>query len=268
MSESIDYAEMLEIPVNTLNVVKKRGRKKKEEDLKNRVVERVNERLEERAEAPAQEAFAETQESILAEEEREEAGRVAESEDVTDYGEETAVKPKKRFFDSRILIAEFVAVCALCASILLTNIFMPNSAINTFFENIAGGTTETVKTDDRTYSELTLGRVVSDDIACSVTDGVLTFTGECSVYAPFGGKIANVSQTDGVYTVEIEHTTSFTSVITGLSEAYWAAGDTVYTTIPVGYSRGESEVSVRMYDEGSLISSYTVNEENDIVWNV
>ena len=255
MSESIDYAEMLEIPVNTLNVVKKRGRKKKEEDLKNRVVERVNERLEERAEAPAQEAFAETQESILAEEEREEAGRVAESEDVTDYGEETAVKPKKRFFDSRILIAEFVAVCALCAAILLTNIFMPNSAINTFFENIAGGTTETVKTDDRTYSELTLGRVVSDDIACSV-------------YAPFGGKIANVSQTDGVYTVEIEHTTSFTSVITGLSEAYWAAGDTVYTTIPVGYSRGESEVSVRMYDESSLISSYTVNEENDIVWNV
>ena len=115
-------------------------------------------------------------------------------EDVTDYGEETAVKPKKRFFDSRILIAEFVAVCALCAAILLTNIFMPNSAINTFFENIAGGTTETVKTDDRTYSELTLGRVVSDDIACSVTDGVLTFTGECSVYAPFGGKIANVSQ--------------------------------------------------------------------------
>ena len=71
-----------------------------------------------------------------------------------------------------------------------------------------------------------------------------------------------------MYTVEIEHTTSFTSVITGLSEAYWAAGDTVYTTIPVGYSRGESEVSVRMYDEGSLISSYTVNEENDIVWNV
>ena len=108
MSESIDYAEMLEIPVNTLNVVKKRGRKKKEEDLKNRVVERVNERLEERAEAPAQEAFAETQESILAEEEREEAGRVAESEDVTDYGEETAVKPKKRFFDSRILISETV----------------------------------------------------------------------------------------------------------------------------------------------------------------
>ena len=31
MSESIDYAEMLEIPVNTLNVVKKKGRKKKDD---------------------------------------------------------------------------------------------------------------------------------------------------------------------------------------------------------------------------------------------
>ena len=259
MSENIDYAEMLEIPVNTLNVVKKKGRKKKEEDLKDRAVREVNERMEEnrREEPVLNEAAPESAQE-----------RVAESEDITDYSSEPEQKPQKKFFDSRVLIAEFAAVCALVALILLTNIFMPNSAINTFFENIAGGTTETVKTDDRTYSELTLGRVVSDDIACSVTDGVLMFKGECSVYAPFGGKIANVSQTDGVYTVEVEHTTSFTSVITGLSEEYWAAGDTVYTTIPVGYSRGESEVSVRMYDEGSLISSYTVNEENDIVWNV
>ena len=28
MSQPIDYAEMLEIPVNTLNVTKKRGKKK------------------------------------------------------------------------------------------------------------------------------------------------------------------------------------------------------------------------------------------------
>lgn len=30
MSENIDYAEMLEIPVSTLNVTKKRSRKKRE----------------------------------------------------------------------------------------------------------------------------------------------------------------------------------------------------------------------------------------------
>ena len=38
MSESIDYAEMLEIPVSTLNVTKKCSRKKKESesDLKDK----------------------------------------------------------------------------------------------------------------------------------------------------------------------------------------------------------------------------------------
>ena len=258
MSENIDYAEMLEIPVNTLNVVKKKGRKKKEEDLKERAVREVNERMEEnrREEPVLNEAAPESAQE-----------RVAESEDVTDYSSEPEQKPQKKFFDSRVLIAEFAAVCALVALILLTNIFMPNSAINTFFAGLTEPQ-ETVYEDDRAYSELTLGSVVSEDIACTVTDGVLTFTGECSVYAPYGGTVQSVAETDGVYTVEIEHTASFTSVITGLSSVYWAAGDTVYSTIPVGYSDGAGEVSVRMYDGGSLISAYSVNEENDIVWNV
>ena len=259
MSESIDYAEMLEIPVSTLNVVKKKGRKKREEDLKERVVREVNERMEgeQRPAAETDAAFAESPESE----------RIAVSEDVTDYTSGQPEKPQKKFFDSGVLIAEFAMVCALVALILLTNIFMPNSAINTFFAGLTA-TDETVYEDDRVYSELTLGSVVSDDIACTVTDGVLTFTGECSVYAPYGGTVESVAETDGVYTVEIEHTTSFSSVISGLSAVYWAAGDSVFSTIPVGYSDGASEVSVRMYDGGSLISSYSVNEENDIVWNV
>ncbi len=268
MSESIDYAEMLEIPVNTLNVVKKKGRKKKDDDLKSRAVREVNERMEEearRADANALANGAGVGENGAAPPEAEE--RVAGSEDVTDYVSDAEEKPKKKFFDSRVLIAEFAAVCALVALILLTNIFMPNSAINTFFAGLTG-TEEAVYEDDRSYAELTLGAVAPDGIECSVADGVLTFTGECSVYAPYGGTVQSVAETDGVYTIEIEHTTSFTSVITGLSAAYWAAGDTVYATIPVGYSDGSAAVSVRLYDAGSLISSYSVNEENDIVWNV
>lgn len=251
MSENIDYAEMLEIPVNTLNVVKKKGRKRKEDDLKERVVREVNERVEEgSAERPAG---------------REEE-RVAVSEEVTDYAPE-AVPQRKKFFDSRILIAEFAAVCALAALILLTNVLMPNSAINTFFAGVTAPR-EASYEDERIYSELTLGSVAPDGIECSVTDGVLSFTGECSVYAPYGGTVQSVAETDGVYTVEIAHTTSFTSVISGLSAAYWQAGDAVFATIPVGYSDGSGEVDVRMYDGGSLIRSYSVGEENDIVWNV
>ena len=47
MSETIDYAEMLEIPVNTLNVTKKRSKRRKgPTELKEQVVETVNERVE------------------------------------------------------------------------------------------------------------------------------------------------------------------------------------------------------------------------------
>ena len=33
------------------------------------------------------------------------------------------------------------------------------------------------------------------------------------------------------------------------------------------HSTGDSEVSVSMYDGDSIIASYSVNEDNDIVWN-
>ena len=112
--------------------------------------------------------------------------------------------------------------------------------------------------------------LVSDDgIVCSVSEtGVLTFTGECSVYAPYGGTVQSVAESGGVYMMEIEHTSSFSSVISGLTYAYLPAGSEVYATIPVGYSDGSHEVTVSMYDGGTLISAYTLGEENDIVWNV
>ena len=126
MSENIDYAEMLEIPVNTLNVTKKRSRKKKEadSDLKERVVERVNERVTRgEREEPAAFSAADMPEEGM-----------AQGENVVDYGEEAQVfesaphKPKK-FLENKLLLAEFIAVCALCATILLTNLFWQESAI-------------------------------------------------------------------------------------------------------------------------------------------
>ena len=259
MSENIDYAEMLEIPVNTLNVTKKRSKKKRESeaDLKDRVVETVNERMENRGENVEEE-------------------RVAQGENVVDYGdaamgyeEDRPVKPHKKFLENKLLIAEFIAVCVLCATILLTNLLWSDSAINTFFRGLVTQE-EAVPEDDRVYSELTLGSVVSDaEIECTVSEtGVLTFTAECSVYAPCNGTVKNVTETDGLYTVEIEHTTSFSTVIAGLTHAYFEAGADVFSTIPLGYTDGASAVSVSMYDGGTLIRSYSVNENNDIIWNV
>ena len=252
MSETIDYAEMLEIPVSTLNVTKKRSKKKREPeaDLKERVVETVNERME-----------GETEEE-----------RTAVEENVTDYGDAYVPEhaPRKKFLDSKVLVIEFIAVLALCATILLTNLLWADSAINTFFRGLVSEEETVNAPDERVYSELTLGSVVSDaDIQCSVSDtGVLTFTGACSVYSPYGGTIKNVAENNGNYTVEIEHTTSFSTVIAGLTNVYVAAGDTAFSTLPVGYSAGETPVTVSMYDSGTLITSYTVGENNDIVWSV
>ena len=128
MNGSIDYAEMLEIPVNTLNVTKKRSKKRRgeAEDLKERVLESVNEKLESEAE--------------------EEEPRVAKEENVVDYGvppeappEPPQEKPQKRFLENKLLLGEFIAVCALCATILLTNLFWQDSAINTFFRGLISG---------------------------------------------------------------------------------------------------------------------------------
>ena len=253
MSEQIDYAEMLEIPVSTLNVTKKRSKKKRDEDLKERVVEAVNERVETQT-APEEE--------------------VAAGENVTDYGDDVIAAmhpPRKRFLENKLLVAEFVAVLALCATILLTNLFWQGSAINTFFAGLTSPAESAAAVDERTYAELTPGAVVSDpSVAREVTDaGTLTLTPAASVYAPYAGTVQSIVQAeDGTYTLEIEHTTSFTSVLSGLTNVYCAAGDTVYATLPVGYSDGAAAVSVAMYDSGSLIRSFTVGENNDIVWNV
>ena len=48
MNEEIEYAEMLEIPVSTVNVVKKKNRRvrgKNQPNLKERLISRVNDRV-------------------------------------------------------------------------------------------------------------------------------------------------------------------------------------------------------------------------------
>ena len=118
---------------------------------------------------------------------------------------------------------------------------------------------------------MTAGAVVTDEnVTCTVSEtGVLSFTANCSVYSPCNGKVLDVIKSeDGLYTVKIGHTDSFTTEISNLSTVYAKKGETVFSNIPVGYTKGESAVSVSMFDRGALIKSYTVNEDNDIVWNV
>ena len=130
----------------------------------------------------------------------------------------------------RILIIEVAAACLLAIGIFLTNVFMPNSAINSF---ITGLTTEEIT--EAAYSEFDLYPVVSE-------------------------------LSDAEVSVEIAHTSVFRSVISGLTDSSVSAGDNVEGNIPVGWSDGSSQVSVSMYNEGVLLDCYTLSGTLP-VWN-
>ncbi len=243
MNDELNYAEMLEIPVETVRVNKREKRKKAEPDLKEQLIQDVNERVNAAESDPA----------------------YAESTPIARAPEET-VREKR---EHRILLIEFVAACALCATIFFTNIFLPGSAVNTFLRGLFAGE-EAETADTRVYTDFTLSPLVNDtvgaDIAVSNT-GVLSFTAEASVYPPADGTLLAVNgDAETGYTVEVGHSDHFSTVMSGLDTVYFAAGDEVKATIPVGYSDGEGEVRVMFYSDGSLIDSCTVTEDG-LAWS-
>lgn len=259
MEQSLEYAQMLEIPVSTVSVVKKKSlfsrKSKHADDLKDRVVESVNERLDTTGGATATTAG----ESAFVADEYNLNGYV-QTEDLT-----APVKTKKKMgVAGKIIIAETAAACLLAAGIFLTNVFVPNTAINTFM----GGLTA-VKEKEASYNQFKLTSVVSElsDAAVAVTeDGVIHFTEKAAVYPVCDGKVASVTETDSLYTVKIAHTSKFTSVITGLDTVYAKAGDAVKSNLPFAYSNGENEVRVCMYDGDTLLNCYTLSGAVP-VWN-
>ncbi len=245
MDEELSYAEMLEIPVETVTVSRKEKRKKQESDseLKDRVVEKVNDHMQENHEDPL---YAES--TLIEREEK------AENK-----------KSKKA---KKILFAEFAVICGLCATIFLTNIFMPASAINTFVRSLFRGNTQAAS-DARTYQDFTLSPIVNEfeDIELAVSDtGVLSFTAKCSVYAPCEGTLSSVNgDGENGFTVELRHSDSFSTIISGLDNVYFTVGQKVKSNIPLAYTDGEGQVRVMFYSDGNLLSNYTV-AENTLAW--
>ena len=245
MNEQLDYAEMLEIPVNTVTVTKKRKvfkRKQKaapEVDIKDRVVESVNERM----------------------------GAYVVSEDVSDPPKPEKMKTvgEKRDRKSVILWTEAALVGIIAIAIFVTNLLVPSTVINTFLSSASKPSKE-----EPVYSQITLTSIVSDFSDAEVTlneDGVLCVLTEGSVYPVCDGTVTKVYENNGIYTMEIAHTSTFTSVISGLNTAYSAVGTKVADNIPVGYSNGESEVRVTLYNNGEVLSCLALNGETP-VWTV
>ena len=293
MNEEIEYAEMLEIPVSTVNVVRKSRHHKKtdrasagfahnEEPLKDTVLANVNDRLRENATPATQDAdafesnFQQEGDIDFDSPERIDTVRLYSAKQgdslypydyqLTDGKKKDSLQPSKAM---RIALGvEFGLACALCGAIFLTNVFVPGSAVNTFFRALNAPTSNTAAA--RPYTDFTLGAIVSEfadaELSLSPT-GILTFTDDCCVYPAADGTVSEVSKnTNGGYTLKVNYSDSFTGVFQGLDVVYYNVGDSVKTNVPVGYTAGETEVQVTMYSDGLLLNCFELTDENCLAW--
>jgi hypothetical protein len=267
VDDELDYAQMLEIPVNTVNVVKKTGifkKRKDKDDLKDRVIEKVNCRADRRECAACDGNMGDgmKEDNLASTLQSGNNGSFGNGEYDFLRTENISDMPKVEVNEKmdkagKILFGETIAACLIAGGIFLTNIFLPTTAINTF----VGSLTETAE-EEAAYNEFTLSSVVSElsDVTVTKTsDGVICFTDKTLVYPVCSGEVANVSESNGLYTVKIAHTSTFSSVVTGLTQVYSSVGESVASNVPFAYSAGDNEVRVSMYDGETLLSCYTLS---------
>lgn len=334
MNQEIEYAEMLEIPVSTVNVVHKKRRKKSAteegtESLKNTTPVLELPPIESGIDHTDVALQTESAQTVTAVENTEFGNEAAEPSSATDtqppdqadnqpqnegditfdpiperidtvrlYAAEDAENFKKNGLQPQdyhlhensqnehtmyamnaknapsnpVKIAlgiEFGAVCALCAAIFVTNAAFPNSAVNSFFRGMLGTNTETAA-NHRVYSDFELSPIVSTLSKATLTlseNGVLTLTDATHVYPAADGTVAEISKsTDGLYTVTVQYSDSFSGVFQGLDQLYYSMGDSVKPRVPLGYSDGEGEVQITMYSDGTPLNCFRITDENCLAW--
>ena len=303
MNEEIEYAEMLEIPVSTVNVIRKNERRRKKKSLLNEeskplkeaVIDHINERIEGNeseisvdAELFAEGANSQGELHFDPIPDRIDTVRVYSTNGPSGFWDDSLhpqdiplntenEAPMYETTDNshlgkilkNTLNGEFIASCALCGAIFLTNVFMPTSAITTFFRAISNPP-EIASADTRTYMDFDLESVVSDFSDAKLTlspSGILTFTHACCVYPSADAKVAEIEQNgEGLYAVKLQYSDSFTGVMQGLNNVYYEVGDSVKAHVPIGYTDGSTEVQGSMYSDGTLLNCFELTEENCLAW--
>lgn len=239
----MEYCKMLEIPVNSCDVIIKPSKKRKK-NVVEKVIDKVN----------ADDSLENTQQINVKKlptthKKTKKKPQIMESESET-----VSIKSSK--FD--IVSIQVVAIFALIIGIILTNIFWVDSGMNNLMRQVFGSTS--IK-NTATYSSFNPS-VPSKSQTVSLDNGIMTVASG-SIYSPCDGVVENITLNEDIYTVSIRHSDSFTSVISGLELCYLNVNDTAYGNIPLGYS--SNEINVSMFDNDTQITSYVINGE-DIVW--
>ncbi len=284
MNEKNQYAEMLEIPTNTCNLtyVKpkkslfRRRKKVDHEQVKESLLEKVNSSREpsnDYMDTPDSDAenFALVQENndqnLLNDENLLDDQILEEIPSVQTASVRNEKVDKKKRFKFSIVGVQACVIVGLILTIFLTNTLYSESGINVFLRSVFG-TNQTQKVDQREFSEFVPVLSVEEESLVSVNNGVMTFSGKGSVYSTVDGKVSSIVKgDDGLYTLEITHTSSFKSLISGLDYAYVGLDDSVYYNIPVGYSTSGGVSLCFIGSDGSVITGYEIID-NSVIWAV
>lgn len=284
MNEKLQYASMLEIPVNTCNVTSAPAKRKKRkkptphnEDIKQELLNKVNLAQE------MDNQIADQIDSVANANENAVLDKQVENSAIIKVADEKSVKPRKKedkvFQDKSTAVpkrkiaftavtVELVIVGALLAVIFLTNAFYPSSGINSFVNKVFGSSNAVETIDTRNYAEFSPVLAIGNQENTAIADGIMTITATGSVYAPCNGTVSAVSlDGNGRYTLEISHSQNFVSRISGLDYAYAEKGDTVFGNIPVGYVLSNGITMCFTGAEGKIITDYQV-AGNSVVWEV
>lgn len=257
MSE-FDYVKMLEIPVNSCDVVVKPFKKRKK-DVKKQVIEKVNGEVAQpvednsvATEKPATKKIKKPSKktNVI------KAEKIKKKKVKPVCEDKESVSIKNTGFD--IVSVQVVAIFVLIVGIILTNIFWEDSGINNLMKSVFKEQSSVV---DVSYTSFTANLPSKTDNVV-LDNGVMTVSSG-SVYSPCDGVVESVAEADGLYTVTIKHSESFSTVISGLENVYASLNEKVYSNIPLGYSKGETAVS--MFDGDVILTSYVLSD-SQIVW--
>lgn len=262
MNEKLQYASMLEIPVNTCNLTsfttkkKRKKRKLSEEQVKEILLEKVNEQSE-------NQPFIEQEQLVNGDSEYYQEVKTEECEDIA----EKHIKTKKPFKFS-IIGVQLVVIGLLIATILITNTIYADSGINVFLRGVFSNNSAQVQTDDRLYSEFAPVIAMGNNQDLTISDGVISFEGKGSVYSPCDGVVSAIIENEqGQFTIEIMHSDNFKSIISGVERVYVLEGQKVYSRIPVGYLQDNGASMCFSDNSGAVITDYQI--ENGLVrWAV
>ncbi len=254
---SQDYAEMIEIPVSGCEIVTEPKQSRKRN--KKRFIKKFGYGGYEK------EANLTDEKSVCIRQAGDEDviyRPEVEEDDYTPYDDLSSKKEKraKKNFKWDLVSAQVVAIFVLAVGLILTNVFLKDSGINNLFRSVFSESNEAK--DERTYDAFQAFSPSRTQV--TVDGGIITLNTSGAVYSPAEGKVEKVTENDKKYTIIVEHSDLFKTVITDLDYCYYKEGDSVFTSTPVGYTlSGGSQVA--MYNGESLITAFSV-EDGSVVW--